>query len=225
MKKVIIAQTILDAIEHGSTLFGRGSIKLYPALSAEAILELHRQVKADLIIAEFSLPVMGGVRLCSSVRSEPGLKDVSLILYCDDNRVSKAACLNAGANAVIQKPVDSFDLFSKLSELIVIPQRKDMRVLLHVSVAGEQQDSTFIATSYNISVSGMLLETRRELKIGDKLICSFNVLRAEVNTQCLIMRMYRTDTGHFRYGAKFLGLDTKAIVVIEQYVKSRIKKE
>jgi len=224
MKKVIIAQTILDAIEHGSTLFGRGSIKLHPARSSEAIVDLHRQIKADLIITDFSLPVMDGVRLCSSVRSEPGLKDVSLIVYCDANRVRQAACRDAGANAVLQKPVDAFDLFSKLSELILIPQRKDMRVLLHVSVEGQQQDTTFIATSYNISISGLLLETRRELKKGDKLSCSFNVLKREVNAHCSIMRVETTDTGRFRYGAAFLGLDTKTIVLIEQYVKSRIKK-
>jgi CheY-like chemotaxis protein len=223
MKKVIIAQTILDAIEHGTTLFGRGSITLHPARSSEEILELHRKIKADLIITEFSLPVMGGVRLCSSIRSDLDLKDVSLIIYCDDNRVYQAACRDAGANAVIEKPVDAFDLFSKLSELIVIPQRKDMRVLLHVSVSGVQQESVFIATSYNISMSGMLLETRRELNKGDKLTCSFNIAHAEVNAQCLIMRVDKTDTGRFRYGAKFLGLDTKTIVVIEQYVKSRIR--
>jgi CheY-like chemotaxis protein len=223
MKKVIIAQTVLDVIEQSSTLFGRGSIDLYAAGSAEEILDLHRQIKADLIITEFSLPVMGGVRLCSSIRSEPGLKEVSLIVYCDDNRVYQAACRDAGANAVIQKPVDAFDLFSKISELIAIPQRKDMRVLLRVSVAGRQQDDSFIATSYNISISGMLLETRRELSKGDKLTCSFNVAHSEVNTHCRVTRVDRTDAGRFRYGAKFLGLDTKAIVVIEQYVKSRIR--
>jgi CheY-like chemotaxis protein len=187
-------------------------------------LDLHRQIKADLIIADFSLPMMGGIRLCTSVRSEQGLKDVSLIMYCDENRLYQAACLDAGANAVIQKPVEAFDLFSKLSELILIPQRKDMRVLLHVSVANRQQESTFIATSYNISISGMLLETRRELNKGDKLVCSFNILRREVDAQCIITRVDRTDTGRFRYGATFLGLDTKTIVLIEQYVKSRIKK-
>lgn len=223
MKKVIIAQTILDAIEQSSTLFGRGSIGLYPARSSEEILDLHRTIKADLIITEFSVPVMGGVRLCSSIRSEPGLKDVSLIVYCDDNRECQAACRDAGANAVIQKPVDAFDLFSKLSELIMIPQRKDMRVLLHVSVAGRQQETTFIATSYNISISGMLLETRRELNKGDKLLCSFNILHREVNAQCLIMRVDRTAAGRFRYGVTFLGLDTKTIVLIEQYVKCRSK--
>lgn len=223
MKKVIIAQTILDAIEQSSTLFGRGSITLYPARSSEEILGLHRQMQADLIITEFSLPVMGGVRLCSSIRSEPDLKGVSLIIYCDDNRVYQAACRDAGANAVIEKPVDPFDLFSKLSELIIIPRRKDMRVLLHVSVAGRQQESVFIATSYNISISGMLLETRRELNKGDNLSCSFNIAHTEVDAHCLVMRVEKTDAGRFRYGVKFMGLDTKTIVLIEQYAKSRIK--
>ncbi|MEK6742026.1 MAG: PilZ domain-containing protein [Nitrospirota bacterium] len=223
MKNVIIAQTILDAIELRTTLFGRGSIKLHTARSSEDILDIHRRLKADLIITEFSFPEMGGVRLCSSIRGEPGLKDVSLIMYCDGGPVFQAACLDAGANAVVQKPVDAFSLFSKISELIVIPQRKDMRVLLRISVEGRQQDASFVATSYNISLSGMLLETKRELNKGDKLSCSFSIAHAEVNAQCLIMRVDRTDEGRFRYGAKFLSLDTKSIVVIEQYVKSRIR--
>jgi len=222
MKKVIIAQTILDAIEQSSTLFGRGSITLYPAGSSEEVLDLHRKIKADLIITESTLPVMGGVQLSSSIRSEPGLKDVSLIVYCDDNRVYQAACRDAGANAVLSKPVDPFDLFSRVSELIIIPQRKDMRVLLRVSVAGREESAPFIATSHNISISGMLLETKRELNKGDKIACSFNVAHSEVNAQCLVTRVDRTDAGRFRYGAKFLGLDTKTIVVIEQYVKSRV---
>jgi CheY-like chemotaxis protein len=223
MKKVIIAQTVLDAIEQSTTLFGRGSINLFPARSSEDILDVHRQIKADLIITEYALPEMGGVRLCSSIRSEPGLKDVSLIVYCDESRVYQAACRDAGANAVIQKPVDPFDLFSKISELIVIPHRKDMRLLLNISVTGSKQGSSFIATSYNISISGMLLETRRELNLGDRIACAFNIAHTEVNAQCMIMRVDRTETGRFRYGVKFAGLDTKSIVVIEQYVKSRIK--
>jgi hypothetical protein len=90
-------------------------------------------------------------------------------------------------------------------------------------VAGRYDDATFTATSYNISISGMLLETKRELNKGDKLYCSFNIAHSEITTQCLIVRVERTDAGRFRYGARFMGLDTKAIVVIEQYVKSRIK--
>jgi len=223
MKKVIIAQTILDAIEQSTTLFGRGSIKQYPARTSEDILGLHQQIKADLIVTEHALPAMGGITLCSSIRGDSGLKDVSLIMYCDDTRLCQEACRDAGANAVIRKPVDPFELFSKISELIVIPQRKDMRLLLHVSVTGKQQGSSFMATSYNVSISGMLLETRRELRQGDKIICSFNIAHIEVNAQSIVMRVDRAEAGRFRYGVKFMSLDTKTIVLIEQYVKSRIK--
>jgi hypothetical protein len=68
----------------------------------------------------------------------------------------------------------------------------------------------------------MLLETKRELNKGAKLSCSFNIVHAEVSAQCPVMRVDKTDAGRYRYGAKFLGLDTKSIVVIEQYVKSRV---
>jgi len=223
MKKVIIAQAVLDAIEQSTTLFGRGSIKLYPARTSEDILDLHRQIKADLIITELSLPAMGGIRLCSSIRSEPGLKDVSFIIYGDDDRGRETACRDAGANAVIPKPVDAYYLFSKISDLIVIPQRKDMRVMLHISVTGKRQQSSFIATSYNISISGMLIETRRELAKDDLIMCSFNIAHTEINAQGTIMRVDKTATGRFHYGVKFKGLDTKTIVLIEQYVKSRVR--
>jgi CheY-like chemotaxis protein len=223
MKNVIIAKSILESVDKSGTLFGRGGIKVHPAASSEEVLDLHRRIRSDLIITEFSLPVMNGAQLCTAIRSEPGLKGVSLIVACDDSAVFRAACRDAGVNAVVNKPVDPFDLFSKIAELIIIPQRKDMRVLLHVSVEGKDQASPFIATSYNISVSGMLLETRRELRTGDMLRCAFSIARNEVEAECTVMRVDRTDGGRFQYGVKFLNLAARSIVLIEQYVKSRIK--
>jgi CheY-like chemotaxis protein len=223
MKNVIIARSILHAVETSGTLFGRGGVKLHAADTSEEVLGLHRRIKADLIIAEFSQPVMNGAQLCSAIRAEPGLKDVSVIVACEDSKVFQAACRDAGANAVIAKPVDPFDLFSRVAELIIIPQRKDMRVLLRVSIAGSKQSAPFMATSYNISISGMLLETNRELSRGDGLTCMFSIAHTEVTAGCVVTRVDRTETGRFRYGVKFLNLDTRTIVIIEQYVKSRIK--
>jgi CheY-like chemotaxis protein len=223
MRNVIVAKSVLHAVEKSGTLFRRGGIQVHTAISSEEVLDLHRRIKADLIITEFSLPVMNGVQLCSSIRTDPGLKDVSIIVACDDSKVCQAACKGAGANAVIANPVDPYDLFSKVSELIIIPKRKEMRVLLHVSIDGKDQQSPFIATSYNISVSGMLLETRRELNAGDVLRCSFSIAHTEVNAECAIMRIDRTEGGRSRYGVKFLSLAARHFVIIEQYVKSRIK--
>jgi len=222
MKNVIIGKSILHAVETGGTLFGRGGVKLHAVDTSEEVLDLHRRMRSDLIITEFSQPVMNGAQLCSAIRSEPGLKDVSIIIVCEDSKVFQAACRDAGANAVITKPVDPYDLFAKVAELIIIPQRKDMRVLLRVFVERMDLESPFFATSHNISVSGMLLETKNDLRTGDLLRCSFSIAHSEINAECAVIRADRTEAGRFRYGVKFLNLAARSLVIIEQYVKRRI---
>ncbi|NTW57939.1 MAG: response regulator [Nitrospirae bacterium] len=222
MKNVIIAKSILHAVETGGSLFGRGGIKLHAAETSGEVLDLHRRIKADLIIIEFSQPDMNGAQLCTAIRSEPGLKDVSIIIVCEDSRPVQAACRDAGANAVVTRPVNPFDLFAKVAELIIIPQRKDMRVLLRVVVESSDRESPFFATSHNISVSGMLLETRNDLKEGDMLKCSFNIAHSEINAECTVIRADRTGSGRFRYGVKFVNLTARSFVIIEQYVRNRI---
>ena len=223
MKNIIIAKSVLQAVVKSGTFFGRGGVKLHTAGTSEEVLDLHRQIKADLIITEFSAKDMNGAQLCTAIRADPGLRGVSLVLICEDSAVFQAACRESGANAVITSPVDPFDLFSKVAELILVPQRKDMRVLLRVSVEGKDEEATFFATSYNISVSGMLLEAKRELKAGDQLKCAFNIAHTEITADCMVMRVDRTEAGRFRYGVRFQNLAARSLIIIEQFVKSRIK--
>ena len=68
MQNVIIAKCILHAVETGGTLFGRGGIKLHTAETSWEALDLHRRIKADLIITEFSQQGMNGAQLCSAIR-------------------------------------------------------------------------------------------------------------------------------------------------------------
>lgn len=224
MKKLIIAKNILDTIGKGNTLFGRGGIEVHAAGTSEEVLDLHRTIRADLIITDFALPTMNGAQLCSAIRSEPGLKEVSLVVACDASAVFQAACREAGANAIIARPVDPFELFSKISELIIVPQRKDMRVLLRVSVNGADQAASFTAMSYNISISGMLLETSHEVRKDDRLTCTFSIAHVEITADCEVKRVDRTGSGRFRYGVKFLNLDTRSIIIIEHYVKSKMQR-
>ena len=89
---------------------------------------------------------------------------------------------------------------------------------------GRDPDLTFIATSYNISISGMLLETKYEVRTGDNLRCTFSIAHVEITADCEVKRVDRTGSGRFRYGVKFLNLDTKSIIIIEHYVKSKMKR-
>lgn len=222
MKKVIIAESILDAIERSKTLFGRGGMTLYTARSSEEILNLHGVNKADLIITDFTLPLMGGAKLCSAIRSEASLKDVSIIIVCDDAE-APAECRTTGANAVLAKPVDAIELFSRVSHLLMVQQRLSLRVPLRITVEGRNSKATFVGMSRDLSVSGMLLESGRMLQQGERLQCSFTVSSRAVTVDCVVVRALDGPEGAFQYGVKFLNLDARTFVLIEHFIKSGIE--
>ena len=223
MKKIIVAQSLLPIFDNNNGIFRRGGITFVAANSSEELVRLHGVENADLIITEQAFPLMGAVKLCAAIRGDARLKQVSIIVTGDDNGAGGLHCLQAGANAFLPAPVDPVELFSKVSELLLVPQRKNMRVLLRASVKGMEGDDSFFAASQNISISGMMLETDRSLELGDRLTCSFNIAHSEIRVSCLIARAERVSSGRCRYGVQFLNLDTKSLIIIENYVKTQAR--
>lgn len=224
MKKIIVAENLLPVFDSNKSIFRRGGISLFAAQSSEEIMNLHGAKNADLIITDQALPLMGALKLCAAIRRDDQLKKVSIIVTGDNSGESGVPCLAAGANAFIPAPVDPVALFSTVSELLLVPQRKDMRVLLRASVKGHEGDASFFAASQNISISGMMLETDRSLVPGDRLTCAFNIAHSEIRVSCMIMRADQISSGRHRYGVNFLNLDTKSLIIIENYVKAQARR-
>jgi len=222
MKKIIVAEILLPIFDSNNSIFRRGSVTLFTAQSSEEIINLHGAENADLIITGQAFPLMGALRLCAAIRSNDLLKKVSIIVIGGSGE-SGAQCLEAGANAFIPAPVDSVELFTKVSELLLVPQRKDMRVLLRASVKGSEDEVSFFAASQNISISGMMLEADRSLEPGDRLTCSFNIAHSEIRVSCMIVRADSASSGRRRYGVKFLNLDTKSLIIIENFVRTQAR--
>jgi len=218
MKKIIIDQNLLNDLGESNTIFKRSGITFFPAGSSDEILSLHGVERADLIITDNALPHLGGAELCSRIRSDAELKYVSIIVICDDTEQSQ--CPESGANIVIRRPLDTGVLLWQASKLLVIPTRKDMRVLLRASIKGMEGDSAFFAQSHNISISGMLLETERVLKPGDRLTCAFNIAHSEVTLTCSVERVETTASKRNRYGVRFMNCDTKTLIIIENFVRA-----
>jgi CheY-like chemotaxis protein len=223
MKKIIIAHNLLDDIGGSNTIFKRSGITVFPASSSEEILDLHRAKRADLIITDAALPVMGGAKLCSRIRGDAELKYVSIIVVGDeteDSENSLSHCKEAGANVVIRRPLEPGMLLWQASQQLVIPIRKDMRVLLRVSIKDLEGSTPFLARSNNISISGMLLETDRLLNLGDRLTCAFNIAHSEITLTCAVERIETAASKRNQYGVRFTNCDTKALIIIENFVKS-----
>jgi CheY-like chemotaxis protein len=196
-------------------------MKTYQARTCEEILNLHGLHRADLIIAESDLPLMGGIELCSRIRGDKALMNVSIILISDGTEASNAACREASANAVIAKPLESVRLFSTVSELLVIPQRKDLRVPPPVAVQAREQEGIFSGLCRNISISGMLLETSYRLSAGQTFTVRFMLRHNELSLNCKVMRVTES-AGKYLCGLKFMNPDTKSMIIIDQFVKTAI---
>jgi CheY-like chemotaxis protein len=223
MKKIIIARNILHAIGSHDTIFQRSNIATLPARTSEEILNLHGVHKADIIITEEGLPLMGGIKLCSTIRSDARLKNVAVILVCEAAEPSRSRCRDARANIVLPRPLDPSQLTWNVAELLLAPPRENMRTLLHVSVKGQEKKTTFLGVSHNISISGMLLETDTMLKTGDRMECTFQLGRREIVAEAEIIRRIKSPKGRFYYGVRFINLNMKFIILIDQFIKGRVR--
>ncbi len=212
----------MDAIGDHNTILGRGNITTYTARTSEEILNVQGVRKADLIITDAALPLMGGAKLCAAIRGNADLKNVSIIMTCNGTEESLVQCRDARANAVIPTPIDLVQLFTKISELLVIQQRKELRMPLRATVKGGEEKDSFFGISHNISISGMLVETDRVLKNGERFTSMFTIGHREMVAECAVMRIAKSE-GKCHYGVKFLNLDTKSLILIEQFVKGGIK--
>jgi hypothetical protein len=93
--------------------------------------------------------------------------------------------------------------------------------LLRASIKnGIEENTPFFALSYNISISGMLLETDRVLNLGDRLTCAFNIAHSEITLTCTVERIETAASKKNQYGVRFTNCDTKALIIIENFVKA-----
>lgn len=220
MKHIIIAESVQQTVDKANSLFSRGTVTLIPAASCEDILELHRKQKVDLIITDAGLPRMGGARLCAAIRSEPALKDVSIIMVCESGDPAADEYRKAGSNDVLVKPVDPVRLFSTVSRMIMVQNRMAVRIPLRISVEGRDQKEAFVGISQDMSVSGMLLDSARVMQAGQRFECGFTLNSRPVTVECMVVRVQPNPGRGYQCGVRFLNLDAKTFVLIEHFVKS-----
>lgn len=220
MKKILLVGAPKSAIEEKKHILSNRGLMVFTTSSAKDALALHEKEKMDIIVADLDMPEMGGDKLCSLLRNDESLKQVSFIIVCRERKSDLEKCANCGANAYITEPVDPVLFLEKLSELMHVPKRSAMRVLLKVSVKGNFKDQGFFCTSVNISTSGILLQTDKVISKGAIINCSFFAPRSQmISADCEVTRVVEIAPKLYQYGAKFLRLPTHYRASIDDFVR------
>lgn len=210
-----------DMLKRERTILNRESFEIFTASTGHEALSLHKAHRMDLMVVSLELPDMSGDMLCASIRKDPDLREVSVIITCSNNAHCIERATHCGANAHITKPFHSSLLTEKVTKLLSIPQRQSYRVLLRISIKGDTGNASFFCSSIDISTSGLMIETDRKLSKGDRLSCSF-FLPGYGHIACdgeIVRKMNSADMP--RYGIQFRNLDRECQDGIEAFIAGR----
>lgn len=158
-RQILPPATVLQRDEH--------CVEVLP--SARALLARLMRGDARLLLLG---PQLAGASLSETVRrirSAPALRDVSIlaILPADGGAVSEL--LRAGANAVLQQPLDPERYESWVTRLLSVARRLSVRVAVQGEVLATPRNSDgrhFSGLTRNLSQSGLLLASPLRLEVG-----------------------------------------------------------
>jgi CheY-like chemotaxis protein len=115
------SKTIQQAV---SMTFAREDLQVSTVDNGEAALQAAKQSKPDVILADVSMPRMGGYELCQRIRADAALKDVPVLLLGGPTPIDPAKAMAVGANGHMPKPFDSTKLIEHVKTILANPKAK-----------------------------------------------------------------------------------------------------
>ena len=225
MKKIIIADSLREFIEQDVSILTRNDNKIFYIMSGQEALDVHRKEKADLMVVELESPDLKCEQLCPAIRGDEALKNVSILIVCSDKLSDTERCQQCGANDYIIQPLRPAEFLRKVLRLLNISERTHYRVIVKVSFREGYNLTHFFCTSQNISKSGILLETEKVMKKGDKITCSFFLPKTvRIITDGEVMRIVSKDNGVKEYGIRFTDISPAIELQIEKFIANWLKK-
>jgi CheY-like chemotaxis protein len=201
-------------------------MQLFTAASNDDMLNVHKTERVDLIISHLDMPGMNAEQMSSFIRGDADLRAVRLIMICANNRDAIEHCSRCRPDAMILSPIDPALLLARAQQLLNITLRENVRILIKAVGQGNGNpgDGSFFCRLLDISASGMLIETDKNLTQGARLTCSFflpDSIRIQASGEIVrsLDRMPESITRQF--GVKFSDMTAESKKALEAFLANR----
>ncbi len=111
-------------------LFGAFACNFHEAANGEEGLEMAARVKPDLIVLDYSMPLMDGVTMLRKMRADPGLKRTPVIMLTAESSPENLATMaRLGVRDYVTKPFHEGELLAKVGRIIPLSPRGQTHVV------------------------------------------------------------------------------------------------
>lgn len=197
--------------------------RVVTASDGREALELARRQRPDVVVADLDMPGMPGDELCRRIKRDPDLSGVPVIIVTGrDQGHEHARAVEAGADDVVEKPINRVSLIQSVNHFMRLAMRGLVRVALDTDVDLRLPSQEAHGRSINVSRGGMFIESEEACPEPDtRLGLSFALPEAKQRiapTARVVWRRFETEGLRPGVGLQFLDLDRESARQLDEYV-------
>jgi putative two-component system response regulator len=120
---VLVVDDVQPNLELMEAIFQKAGLQVYPALNADAALNIYKKERIDIAVLDVMMPGMNGFELCRRLKhfSEKEFIPVVLVTALNDKK-NRITGIEAGADDFITKPFDTQELIAKIRSLLKLKE-------------------------------------------------------------------------------------------------------
>ncbi|MBI4391809.1 MAG: response regulator [candidate division NC10 bacterium] len=117
--RILVADDSVTIQKVVELTFSKENFQIVPARSGEEAIRKAREVRPDLMLIDLVMPDKSGYEVCETLRKDPALKDVPIILLTGTfEAFDRNEGVRVGANDFVTKPFESQLLIGKVKQLL-----------------------------------------------------------------------------------------------------------
>lgn len=196
----------------------RSGVERFTAPDGQSVLDIARAIKAGLVVLDGRDPTTEAV--IRRLREDPQTRAVSIAVLARSPGPDRQQALSqAGANVVLSEADGPSYWDDVFEQLLGVPPRCEVRVPVAITIWSRREmgpGAEVVGVSINVSVTGLLIETKAPLAAGNTLNLSFRLPTAADELR-LMGRVVWTAPGpaqSWRSGIEFLGFHGRTMEAI-----------
>ncbi|MEP6992954.1 MAG: response regulator [Acidobacteriota bacterium] len=200
-------------------VFKRTGCNTLAASGGTEALDIVRRERPQMIIVSAGMKGMTGLDLCRVLKADPAFARMPIVLVTPAG--TGAAAAHAGADAVLEEPLNSEAVFAAVRRFLQVMPREEARSAVEWSITFWREGTQFSGTIRDLSRGGFFVRTSVHQPIGARLEVSFDVPVEHgvrnVVAEAMVLRVGREpDAG---LGCRFFQVSTTSRAYLEECLR------